>query len=85
MSVNSSSPEAQTKAIGDKRLASTPLELSHSNDGKRRQVHFWIASRDYTFLRTLADREDESIANILRRMVRQLRNASDANPLKRGV
>lgn len=50
---------------------------SSAPDRKRKQVHFWLGCRDYIFLRNLASQEGESMANLLRRMVRNLRASSE--------
>lgn len=40
---------------------------------KWHQFHLWIASKDFVFLEQLAKEQEESIARILRRLIRQYR------------
>jgi hypothetical protein len=37
------------------------------------QFHLWVGSRDFKFLEQLAREQEESIAHIIRRLIRQLR------------
>jgi hypothetical protein len=37
------------------------------------QFHLWVGARDFKFLEQLATDQEESIANIVRRLIRQLR------------
>ena len=40
---------------------------------RKRQFHFWLEQKDFLFLKDLAEEEGESIARVLRRMVKQSR------------
>lgn len=37
------------------------------------QFHLWVGTRDFKFLEQLAKDQEESIAHIVRRLIRQLR------------
>ena len=43
----------------------------------RRQLHFWLGEKDYSFLQSLAARQGEPMAGIVRRLIRQLRSKLD--------
>lgn len=53
-------------------LRETPRSNRASQD--RYQVHFWIGERDYRLLLSTAQEEGETISQILRRLIRDLRN-----------
>jgi hypothetical protein len=38
---------------------------------RRHQLHFWIGEREYQFLCSLAQFEEESLSNLLRKLIRQ--------------
>jgi hypothetical protein len=38
---------------------------------RRRQLHFWIGEREYQFLCSLAEIEEEPLSSLLRRLIRQ--------------
>jgi hypothetical protein len=38
---------------------------------RRHQLHFWIGEREYQFLCSLAEFEEESLSNLLRKLIRQ--------------
>lgn len=40
---------------------------------KWHQFHLWVGARDFKFLQQLAEEQEESIAHIVRRLIRQLR------------
>jgi hypothetical protein len=44
-----------------------------SSGGVRYQLHLWIGEKDYNFLRNVAEAEEEPMARIIRRLIRQLR------------
>jgi hypothetical protein len=44
---------------------------------KRHQLHLWIGEKDYAFLQRLAGTEDEPVAIIVRRMIRQFRTSAE--------
>ncbi len=54
----------------------------------RRQVHFWLDVADYSVLLEIATRQDDSVSNVLRKLIRgrlrQLpgRDRADAEPLQ---
>lgn len=37
------------------------------------QFHLWVGTKDFKFLEQLANEQEESIAHIIRRLIRQLR------------
>lgn len=53
-----------------------------ANACRRFQVHFWINERDYIFLRTFAQQEDEPMARVMRRLIRNLRSNAELNDAK---
>ncbi|HLJ91186.1 MAG TPA: hypothetical protein VKZ53_30585 [Candidatus Angelobacter sp.] len=44
----------------------------------RRQLHLWIPEKDFLFLHCLAGEEEEPVAKIVRRLIRQFRQTSAA-------
>jgi len=56
---------------------SQSLNQNSSSKIKRRQLHCWISDEDYVFLRRIARNEDDSIARIVRRLIRRLRLSTD--------
>jgi hypothetical protein len=61
---------------------SNNIENSKNGDGigqelKWHQFHLWIGSDDYSFLEQLAKQEEEPIARIVRRLIRQFRRQSE--------
>ena len=48
---------------------------------RRHQLHLWIGKEEYEFLRTLAGAEDESVARIIRRLIRELRASRQKHDL----
>jgi hypothetical protein len=54
------------------------VEGSRGRNGRStRQLHLWITERDFRFLQQLAGEEEEPVAKIVRRLIRQLRKSSD--------
>ena len=74
--------EIQSSSRDVPELTTVQESADPAGDRRRRQVHFWLASRDYIFLRNLASRDGESMANLLRRIVRSYRNSAGAAPEK---
>jgi len=54
-------------------------QLPNSYHTPRRQLHFWISCRDHQFLCDLADEEQDTIASILRRVIRTMRTKHDVH------
>lgn len=54
---------------------SSKLQTSNATKFHKRQMHFWITTLDYEFLRNIAEEEDESMTRILRRIIRQYRKS----------
>lgn len=70
----SSSPATVANTDGTPEL----MRGSRSRNGRStRQLHLWITERDFRFLQQLAGQEEEPVANIVRRLIRQLRKSSD--------
>ena len=56
----------------------TKIEDQHSCNGKAdilkwHQFHLWIGSKDFAFLEQVAEEQEESVARIIRRLIRQYR------------
>jgi hypothetical protein len=62
-----------------------PLNASTHANIKRHQLHLWIGHQEYAFLRTLARVDDEPMARIIRRLIRQLRAAVEKNRHRNGM
>lgn len=63
----------------------TVNNIENSKNGDRagqelkwHQFHLWIGSDDYSFLEKLAKQEEEPIARIVRRLIRQFRRQSES-------
>lgn len=63
-------------------LSSVSSTSAPANACRRFQVHFWISERDYIFLRTFAQQEDEPMARVMRRLIRNLRSNAELNDAK---
>ena len=64
----------------DKRsLVDASWVVAKSQGVRRHQLHLWIGSQEYKFLRTQARTDDESMATIVRRLIRQLRISIENN------
>ncbi len=69
--------------VGSGRAAarSEPIHLlkldGRGQTTQRYQVHFWIGSKEYNFLKAQARAQDEPMARIVRRLIRQLRVAAE--------
>ena len=65
----------------ERRLISSEITTTASQNysTRRHQLHLWIGHQEYAFLRTLARNDDESMAKIVRRLIRQLRSALEKN------
>jgi hypothetical protein len=65
----------------ERRLVSNVITTTGSQNysARRHQLHLWIGHQEYAFLRALARNDDESMAKIVRRLIRQLRAAAEKN------
>jgi hypothetical protein len=65
----------------ERRLITSEIATTGSRNysAPRHQLHLWIGHQEYSFLRTLARNDDESMATIVRRLIRQLRAAQEKN------
>jgi hypothetical protein len=57
----------------EKEPQALPTSSVLKYSSRRHQLHLWIGKEEYEFLRTLAGAEDESVARIVRRLIRELR------------
>lgn len=46
----------------------------------RKQIHVWVTEADYEYLIGLARRDDRSVSDLLRRVIRQLRVNRQSEP-----
>lgn len=63
-------PEQNSIAQASRESRVATIVASRSG---RHQLHLWISDAEYTFLRKLARTEDEPIARLVRRLIRQMR------------
>jgi hypothetical protein len=79
MQLDSPSPRTPAKQSQQTLRSAAILTAAGSSADLRRsrQIHFWVSSRDYVFLRNFANQEGESMASLLRRIVRKFRCVHD--------
>lgn len=59
-------------SIQDPSRAEPNIEDCPQKGRKRRDLHFRVSDREYQAIRQLADQAGESIATIMRRVIRQI-------------
>ena len=70
------------------RLLSPELPAGSKEEGcrspsRKHQFHFWLGKKDFLFLQDQAQEEGESVARIIRRLVREFRINAENRPTPR--
>jgi hypothetical protein len=54
-------------------------DTAKTQDTRRHQLHLWIGKEEYAFLQRLAQTDDEPVATVVRRIIRNLRTSWEKN------